>query len=533
MRKHNLDPIVIVLSVLFLLVIGVVILLVNTEDDIIPTVIPPYKEIECDSPKETFSTMDEYYSYFMPLLISERENRIKTGEDVSSFKKVERGFRKFCENKSLLSSPLYNCILTGNPGINTNIKRVLNSILRSPITLLQGPPGTGKTYSTVNIIKNLLSIKKTNRILVCSPSNGSLIELKERYAASPIDDTSFSIYYSTSYTNEHPTVNDDPYNIKENINKGKSVSDYNIVFVTCTSIMDRMFENQTFDFIIIDEASRCTEPECILPLLCAKESTNCLLVGDHMQLSPVIKRGEIKDCLGISLFKRLRLLNSIPIFTLNVQFRMHPYLSRLSYPYFYQDIQIADYDRDCIKEKCADWYIYKPNLADLMVDVYKRYNYSGIGPKVPRYFTNTWIDVKSKEKKEGDTYYHPQEAVETITLIENLLSTGEIQKNQITVLVPYHRQIVELRNIASKYNRMGVLDGIQIYTIDSYQGRDNDIVILSLVRSNEKGDIGFIGELERINVALTRAKFLLFVIGNKEVFRTSPPYWSEIINSHF
>jgi len=538
------------LVVLFILVVLFAIYLLNSDEEE-NQLSPPsyvYKEITCGEldTKETFQNLNEYYSYFNSLLISEKRHIQATyaNEDVSSYNKVGQGLSLFCSPfKNTISFDLYNGILAGvslfpvNSKVENTLPNMIASVQQEPLTLLQGPPGTGKTYTTAMIIDRLLQINPTTRILVCCPSNGPLVELKEKYlqltsSALP----SVGIYYSTTYTNNNESVKDDPNNIRENINRipGISILDTNrkydavtsfletrrVLFVTCTSIMDPIFSSQYFDFIIIDEASRCIEPEAILPLLHAKENTNCLLVGDHLQLSPLVNREEIKPCLSVSLFKRLQQIGTLPSFTLTTQYRMHPWLAKLSYPYFYPRVTVRNYDEQCsTKTSCGKWYESRPVISNII-------EYKG------RYYPGVWVDVIGKEEGEGG-FYNTKEADEIVDLVDRLLGTNEIEQKQITILVPYKEQAKEIVRRFQQKNKTGLIQDIQIRTIDSYQGNDNDVIILSLVRSNPKEEIGFLDNPERINVALTRAKFLYFIVGNEELFRNKQPYWSQIIRKNF
>lgn len=528
----------ILIIILICLFIGLLVLLSSSTS--IPIEQPPehvYSKsvITCKTPISTFSSLSQYYSYFIQLLKGELQTSL-TNETTQTIYRSMNGLAFF----SRMDNPLIQSILSGviEEKVVSNsyslMDKLYASVVHNRITLIQGPPGTGKTYTSAKLISNYIAEYPNKRILVCSPSNEPLVSLKEEVIKNGVN-VNTSIYYSYTYSNNNKTYTDnDPYNLINQMKEIKKKTLYsereilymllkqcNLLFTTCTSIIDPMFEYERFDLILIDEASRCIEPEAILPLLRSHSSTNCVLVGDDKQLGPVILSKNVKDCLSISLFKRLIELRTLPTYTLNVQYRMHPDISKYSYPYFYTT-PIQNYDEDCVTKECKDWYTSHPQFVSTVLAKYSKARPISSRVVQPEYITAAWIDNRTPEKIINNrTYVNEGEAQIVCNIVNECIRSG-VNESQITVLVPYKKQM-EL---------FGCIPNVKVKTIDSYQGSDNDIVILSLVRSNDKGDIGFLEEKERINVALTRAKRVLFIVGNRECFETTPAtnVWKQIIS---
>lgn len=483
------------------------------------------KTIVCTVPKSTFPSLDSYYSYFIHLLKGELQKSV-SNETTQTIHRAMKGLATF----TTLKSPLVDCILTGKQENNNRMyPDIYSSIQNNKLTLIQGPPGTGKTYTSAEMITKYINEHPNHHILICAPSNDPLVALKEKVVANTTKNV--SIYYSYTYSKANKEYTDnDPYNLMNKMKEMKKntlytekeilailLSQTNILFTTCTSILEPMFTYQVFDLILIDEASRCIEPEAILPLLKSSYHTKCVLVGDDKQLGPVITSENVKKCLSISLFKRLIDLKTLPTYTLNIQYRMHPDISKYSYPFFYTT-PIKNYDSSCSSSECRDWYDKHTIFVQNVLSKYSKQRTIPSSILSPSYITGSWIDNITPETIiDNYTYINTGEVETVCNLVKECINSG-IDPSQITVLVPYKRQMTLFECIPD----------VSVKTIDSYQGRDNDVVILSLVRSNDKREIGFLAEIERINVALTRAKRVLFVVGNKALFSSSSKVWKQI-----
>ena len=252
--------------------------------------------------------------------------------------------------------------------------------------------------------------------------------------------------------------------------------------------------------IIVEEAAEVLESHIIATL-----NANCkhlILIGDHKQLRPSTTVYELskKYALDISLFERM-VRNEVPCVTLEEQHRMRPEISSLM-------------RRDSLYPKLRDHE-----------SVFKYDSVKGVETNI-QFITHTELETDSRE---STSYSNPHEAKYTAELARYFLNQG-YEREQITILTPYMGQVLLLR----KEMPRDVFEGVKITAVDNYQGEENDIIILSLVRSSNasperRNPIGFVGIENRICVSLSRAKQGLFVIGNFSLIEACSPMWSDII----
>ena len=246
--------------------------------------------------------------------------------------------------------------------------------------------------------------------------------------------------------------------------------------------------------VIVEEAAEVLESHIISALSAGTQ--HLILIGDHMQLRP--KPNEIKLAdkfkLDVSLFERL-VINHIPHATLNIQHRMRPEIARLVHPHIYSTL----YNHVSVQQ------------------------YEEIKGVVKNMF---FISHKYFEEENNDlsSPFNKHEAEFTAALCKYLLQQGYNGRN-ITILTPYIGQMIELRNYMPK----STFNGVCISIVDNFQGEENDIILLSLVRSNTAGKIGFLKHVNRICVALSRAKKGFFCIGNFSMLKSFSPIWELII----
>lgn len=311
-------------------------------------------------------------------------------------------------------------------------------------------------------------------------------------------------------------------NIHKNIKAMKEaearLDNASIVFSTCSaagvgllrgSVVDDDFDDvvknkrkreQKFDVVIVDEASQITEPNALIPIV--KKSKFVILVGDHEQLRPSVS--EIaKECgLETSLFEKLY-TSKMDLLTcqkimLNVQFRMHRKLAEFPSITFYEQkllTGVKDEDR-IIPDSNFPW----PLLQD--------------GTKFPAVFVNCldfenhFVGLTSK--------MNAGQCRVTYEIIKALREGESTKPLTITVLSPYTKQVSELRQklIGSKMK-------VDVETVDSFQGRESDIIIYSSVVANASNRLGFLDDARRMNVALTRAKYGLILIGHKRTLESN------------
>ena len=239
--------------------------------------------------------------------------------------------------------------------------------------------------------------------------------------------------------------------------------------------------------VVIEEAAEVLESHIISCL--SSGAQQLVLIGDHKQLKPKPNTHElVKDYnMAISLFERLA-HNRFPIVTLGIQHRMRPEISCLVRPHIYQELE----DHPSVT--------HYPSI-------------SGVGNNL--FFLNHQVWEDANDDDDLLSHSNKFEADFIVALCRYLLKQGQYKHSQITVLTMYKGQLLKLKKKMPKAE----FQGVRVAAVDDFQGEENDIILLSLVRSNENGNLGFLREANRVCVALSRAKWALYVIGNFEMLR--------------
>lgn len=316
--------------------------------------------------------------------------------------------------------------------------------------------------------------------------------------------------------NFRDTYLDRPYSYRTLV-ETSFIDDTHIVFTTLNSSGHASLDSSAFDVIIIDEAGQCTEPSTLIPLrlLCEK----CLLVGDPMQLPATVFSTKAKSSgLDQSLFERL-MKNGHEVTLLNTQYRMLPEISAFPSIMFY-DGKLQDGPNVCDAHPS---YIFSPAQS-------KSKNEALFPPFL-------FFDLKSSkdEIKSSLSRSNYAEALFCKNLVTRFLKSciqvGTLPAS-IGIITPYTEQLNELNRLLGKID-WSSLDiyrppDIELNTVDSYQGREKDIIFISCVRANDEGSIGFLSDLRRMNVALTRGKFGIYIIGHADTLKGNR-MWSKLI----
>lgn len=262
-----------------------------------------------------------------------------------------------------------------------------------------------------------------------------------------------------------------------------------------------------FDTIIIDEACQCTELSSIIPLRYGGK--RCIMVGDPNQLPPTVLSGAASDMkYNQSLFVRMQ-KNCSP-YLLDVQYRMHPAISKFPSLEFYKGkLQ----DGSSVQEvNTRDWH--------------KKY------PFGPYKFFDI-VTGKQKQNTKTMSYTNPEETKVAIELVENLLATYESKydfTNRIGIISPYREQMQNMRNQFRRYFGDQIRSYIDFNTIDGFQGQEKDIIIISCVRADDNStSVGFLKDFRRMNVALTRAKCSLWILGHHKSL-VNNKLWKHLIS---
>lgn len=451
---------------------------------------------------------------------------------------------------------------TFDPTLNASqLDAVKHSLLSPELALIHGPPGTGKTYTLIEIIRQLVKLKK--RVLVCGPSNISVDNIVERLAPTGVPlvrighparllpavvNHSLDVLTKTSSTGE--IVKDIRNELDSNLSrmtksKGKakrdlylenkilrkeyrqrerqSVTDIlvgsSVVLATLHGAGSFSIQNEKFDVVIIDEASQALEASCWIPLLNAEK---VILAGDHMQLSPMIKSTPSKSATTHperTLFERLLILHGEDIKRLlSVQYRMHDLICQFPSMTLYDSLLVSG---PAIGSRLLH------DLKDVQDTEDTREAVIFIDTQGGEYQEN--IDTEPSIKSTHESKSNSREADLVVEHIEKLIQAG-VKETDIAIVTPYSAQVALLASLL----RINYPE-IEIGTVDGFQGREKEVVVVSLVRSNSTNEVGFLSEKRRLNVAMTRPKRQLCVIGDSETVGHGGEFmknWVEWLTEH-
>ena len=273
----------------------------------------------------------------------------------------------------------------------------------------------------------------------------------------------------------------------------ESVLDRSRVICATNSFNEDLIGERWFDLAVIDEACQGTEPSCWVPLIRADKM---VLAGDHMQLPPtVISKQAADEGFSTSLMERqIQIWGDEVTCLLNVQYRMNEEIMNFSSSQFYDNQLVAD-------ESVARHLL----STNAMIDENELTN------RAVRFVDTAGANWDEELEPDGESKRNPREADLVLTLVRRLNSLG-VSAGDIAVIAPYAAQVRLLRG---KFREgLSSVSDLEIDTVDGFQGREKEVVIISLVRSNDKNEIGFLGDTRRMNVALTRARRKLIVIGD-------------------
>lgn len=279
-----------------------------------------------------------------------------------------------------------------------------------------------------------------------------------------------------------------------------------VVVCTCVTAGDRRLQGFKFRTVLIDESSQAKEPETLIPIVHGCQQL--ILVGDHRQLRPTVQCQEAEsEGLSRSLFERLVMLGHKPI-RLTVQYRMHPCMSLFPSNKFYEG-ELQDGITSQMRARSEIQFPWPV-------------------PHIPMFF---WASTGQEKCETPGRYTNKVEAEKCRKLIRRLMKDG-VAPSEIAIITPYAGQ----REYLTEYFTVNSLDSeklkeVEINSVDGFQGREKNYIIVSLVRSNRSNKIGFLSDPRRLNVVLTRAKHGLVMLGNPKSLSTDP-LWSHLLN-HF
>ncbi|EFA82561.1 DEAD/DEAH box helicase domain-containing protein [Heterostelium album PN500] len=411
-----------------------------------------------------------------------------------------------------------------NPDQSNAIKRV---ILAKDYSLILGMPGTGKSNSIAHLVSILYSLGKS--VLLTSFSHTSLDSLLEKCVGAGVNHMlriASNINQVAEPLQKFCLERQQFSSITE---MKKFLDSHRIIATTCLGTNHAYFnQSRKFDYCIIDEASQLTQPMCFGVL---KYCSKFVLVGDNYQLPPLVQNSEAKK-LGMedSLFKRLSSAHPSAVTYLHYQYRMCSDIMYLSNELIYNG-----------RLKCGNYQVANASMTSVNCQraslIYPPTGWVSrvCQPQVKVQFLNTDQLSDSKEQKIGDLYSNSTEALVVSQIVQCLLYSGAKQSD-IGIISPNRIQLRNIkRAIADIFERQSDLDksttqalpyaDIDIFTIDKYQGKDKDCILISMVRNNNQELIGdLLKDWRRLNVSFTRAKKKLLIIGSLSTLSSFPLY---------
>ncbi|KAK0764238.1 hypothetical protein N5P37_003635 [Trichoderma harzianum] len=408
--------------------------------------------------------------------------------------------------------------------LNPSQKTAVEASQNNKLVCLWGPPGTGKTQTIVAIIRRLQLGPNIGKILVTAPTHNAVDNVMRRYlgrigqegllqsskmtplrVATEVRKVGEDLRKYTCDALAGQEVHSSHAAMRE---AKKRVKAAGIIFTTCIGAGLGLVRDQVFDTVIVDEASQQTEPASLVPL--AKGCEKAILVGDHVQLRPTVQNIALALDFDVSLFERLytrdRTTPNMVKVMLDTQYRMHPSICSFISKEFYEAKLLSGLgDEDRPMPPSSFPWPTSPATND--------------STHLPRMI---FVECSGREDLGHKSKSNKEQAdlcLSICKLLRTPKSTSSTETDahsaqatnntSIAVLTPYSRQSDILQRSLSG------IPNVEISSIDGFQGREADIVIFVTVRCNESREIGFLKDLRRMNVALTRAKYGMIVVGNK------------------
>ena len=439
------------------------------------------------------------------------------------------------------------------PWLNQTQEKAVNEVLAAKdVMVVHGPPGTGKTTTLVEAIYETL--KRETQVMVCAQSNMAVDWISEKLVdhgvpvlrignPTRVNDKMLSFTYERKFE-AHPDYPDlwrirkTIRELREQKKKGESIhqkisrlrdraaelemrisgslfDESRVIACTLVGSASKLLVGKKFSTLFIDEAAQALEPACWIAI---RRCHRVVLAGDHQQLPPTIKCYEaMKGGLGKTLMERI--VENVPsaVTLLTVQYRMNEQIMRFSSDWFYdgkvtasptvRNRSILDYDRPMV---WIDTSALSESNANPENDEVRDFKESFVGESYGRI-------NKSEADLTLQTLLDYIQKIGKERFLEERLDVGIISPYKVQT--QYLRSQVRKRGEFKPYRHL-----ISVNTVDGFQGQERDIILISLVRSNEQGNIGFLNDLRRMNVAMTRARMKLIIIGDAETLSHHPFY---------
>ena len=458
------------------------------------------------------------------------------------------------------------------PWLNPTQERAVNEVLwAKDVAIVHGPPGTGKTTTLVEAINETLM--RESQVLVCAQSNMAVDWISEKLVdrginvlrignPTRVNDKMLGFTYERRFES-HPdypqlwAIRKAIRELRSNRKKGSEsfhqkmdrlrsraaeieirinaelFGEARVIACTLVGSAHRLLEGMKFGTLFIDEAAQALEAACWIPM---RRASRVILAGDHCQLPPTVKSiAALRAGLGKTLMERIAENKPEVVTLLKIQYRMNEDIMRFSSDWFYggqvesapqiKYRSILDFDHP------ISWIDTSNEENQITIE----------GEDAPEDSASTASSVSAanqnsdlnfKEQFVGESFGRINKAEAELTLLTLAEYFTKIGKQRVLsesidvgIISPYRAQVQYLKKLIKKYEFFKPYRRlISVNTVDGFQGQERDVILISLVRSNDEGQIGFLKDLRRMNVAMTRARMKLIILGNKDTMTKHPFY---------
>lgn len=458
------------------------------------------------------------------------------------------------------------------PWLNPTQERAVNEVLwAKDVAIVHGPPGTGKTTTLVEAINETLM--REGQVLVCAQSNMAVDWISEKLVdrginvlrignPTRVNDKMLGFTYERRFEShaDYPqlwAIRKAIRELRKNRKKGSEnyhqkmdrlksraaeielrinaelFGEARVIACTLVGSAHHLLEGMKFGTLFIDEAAQALEAACWIPM---KRASRVILAGDHCQLPPTVKSiAALRAGLGKTLMERIAENKPEVVTLLKIQYRMNDEIMRFSSDWFYggkvesapqiKYRSVLDYDHP------ITWIDTSNEENQITIE----------GEDAPEDSASTASSVSAanqnsdlnfKEQFVGESFGRINKAEAELTLLTLAEYFTKIGKQRVLeeridvgIISPYRAQVQYLKKLIKKYEFFKPYRRlISVNTVDGFQGQERDVILISLVRSNDEGQIGFLKDLRRMNVAMTRARMKLIILGNKNTMTKHPFY---------
>ena len=452
------------------------------------------------------------------------------------------------------------------PWLNPTQERAVNEVLwAKDVAIVHGPPGTGKTTTLVEAINETLM--RESQVLVCAQSNMAVDWISEKLVdrginvlrignPTRVNDKMLGFTYERRFEShaDYPqlwAIRKAIRELRKNRKKGSEnyhqkmdrlksraaeielrinaelFGEARVIACTLVGSAHHLLEGMKFGTLFIDEAAQALEAACWIPM---RRASRVILAGDHCQLPPTVKSiAALRAGLGKTLMERIAENKPEVVTLLKIQYRMNDEIMRFSSDWFYggkvesapqiKYRSVLDYDHP------ITWIDTSNEENQITIE-------GEDSPEDSASAANQNSDLNFKEQFVGESFGRINKAEAELTLLTLAEYFTKISKRRVLeeridvgIISPYRAQVQYLKKLIKKYEFFKPYRRlISVNTVDGFQGQERDVILISLVRSNDEGQIGFLKDLRRMNVAMTRARMKLIILGNKDTMTKHPFY---------